>query len=359
MTVVSLALTFSFDELGRLNCYGAMLRLCQFLVSDLATGTVIMRFLVLRLFQKKARATGLIGLSLGEGHFALSRVSRDKGQILIDRCERVGVRSAQQIRQQLPRQVEELGLHGGRCNALLTPRDYNLYLVEAPAVEDDEMRAAVRWKIKDLIDMPVEDAVIDIFPAPEDAFLGRNKMLYVVAAVKSKVEQLIELCSHAGLDLESIDIPEMAMRNVTKGFASDENSLGVLSLKTNGSSMNITRDGNLYLARKINTQMGPDVLNGRDWESQRDRLVLEIQRSLDYYESQMGQDPVSRILLAPRVHDTEELVASLSEVMAVTVSAFDFASQIESSDDISNEAKHGCMFAIGAALRSDLASGEG
>lgn len=314
---------------------------------------------MLRLFQKKARATGLIGLSLGEGHFALSRVNRENGQVSVDRCERVAVRNAQQIRQQLPRQIEEMGLQGGRCNALLTPRDYNLYLVEAPAVEDDEMRAAVRWKIKDLIDMPVDEAVIDIFPAPEDAFLGRNKMLYVVAAVKSKVENLIELCSQSDLELESIDIPEMAMRNVTQNFASSENSQGVISLKTNGSSMNIMRDGNLYLARKINTQMGPDVMAGRDWESQRDRLVLEIQRSLDYYESQMGQNPVSKILLAPRVQDTHELVASLSEVLAVSVSPLDFASQIESSDDISNETKHSCMFSIGAALRADHESNEG
>jgi MSHA biogenesis protein MshI len=312
---------------------------------------------VLNLFQRKAQVAGTIGLSLGERHFALARVSKDRDQMILNQCLRMDIQSAQQLRQQLPRQIEEMNLQGGRCNALLAQQDYNLYLVEAPAVEEEEMRSAVRWKIKDLIDMPVEDAVIDIFPAPEDAFSGRNKMLYVVAAVKSKVEQVIELCAQANLELASIDIPEMAMRNVTKRFASDENSLGVVSLKTNGSSMNITRDGNLYLARKINTQMGPDVMQSRDWEALRDRLVLEIQRSLDYYESQMGQNPVSKIFMVPRFQDTEELCASLNEVMAVSVSPLEFASRLKSGDNISDELKHSCMFAIGAALRVEDGAG--
>ncbi|MDX1491626.1 MAG: hypothetical protein R3332_10080 [Pseudohongiellaceae bacterium] len=312
---------------------------------------------MLQLFRGKVKAAGLVGLSIGERHFALARMSESNGKAILDRCLRMDVNNVQQMRQTLQRQVEELGLQGGKCNALLTPRDYNLYLVEAPMVEEEEMRAAVRWKIKDLIDMPVEDAIIDVFPAPEDAFSGRNKMLYVVAATKTKVEQLIELCSQADLELDAIDIPEMAMRNISSHFANDDNSLGVVSLKTNGSSMNVTRGGVLYLARKINTQVGQDVLQSHNWEVMRDRLVLEIQRSLDYFESQMGQNPVSQILLAPRLHDTQALCESLNEVMGVTVSPLDFASQLASAEDISDELKHSCMFAIGAALRSGDGAG--
>lgn len=309
--------------------------------------------LVLQLFQRKVRSQGVTGLSFGDHHFALASIIEAQGQTSLTQCMRMDVRNSQHLREALPRQIAELGLEGGTCNAVLAPKDYNLYLIEAPAVEQDELRAAVRWKIKDLIDIPIDDAVIDIFPVPEDAFQGRNKMLYVVAALKSRIEQLVDLSQRAGLELAAIDIPEMVMRNVSNRFASDGNSLAFLSLKTNGSSMNITRHGNLYLARKINTQMGPDVMNSHDWESLRDRLVLEIQRSLDYYESQMGQDPVSTILVAPRANDTAALVASLNDAMSVQVTAFDFARQMESTVDISTETKEACMLAIGAALRND------
>ncbi|MDP1930587.1 MAG: hypothetical protein Q8L60_03915 [Gammaproteobacteria bacterium] len=306
------------------------------------------------MFRRKVQAPGLTGLALGDQHFTLAHVTRQRDQILLDQCVQVEFRNPQQLRETLPGQVAEMNLQGSACNAVLGARDYNLYLVESPAVEPDELRAAVRWKIKDLIDIPAEDAVIDIFPVPEDAFQGRSKMLYVVAAVKSRVEQLIELCQRADLELAAIDIPEMAMRNITQRFANDDNSLAFVALKSQGSTMNITRHGNLYLARKINTQLGPNVVNSHEWESLRDRLVLEIQRSLDYYESQMGQDPVSRILIAPRGNDTQAIVESLREAMSVPVAALDFAAEFESSAEISDETKNACMLVLGASLRSDL-----
>src|SRR5690606_37785755 len=136
---------------------------------------------VLQLFQRKARAAGVTGLSLGEHHFALAHLARHRDQLTLDRCTRLEIRNQQHLRETLPRQVEELQLAGSECNAVLAPRDYNLYLVEAPNVEQAEMRAAVRWKIKDMLDMPVDEAVVDVFPLPEDAFQGRNRMVYVVA----------------------------------------------------------------------------------------------------------------------------------------------------------------------------------
>ena len=38
-------------------------------------------------------------------------------------------------------------------------------------------------------------------------------------------------------------------------------------------------------------------MQSADWEMLKDRLVLEIQRSLDYYESQMGKSPINKIIL--------------------------------------------------------------
>lgn len=309
---------------------------------------------MLQLFRRKAQAPGLTGLALGDQYFTLAHITRQRDQVLLDRCVQVDVRNPQQLRESLPAQVAQLELQGSTCNAVLGARDYNLYLIEAPAVEPDEMRAAVRWKIKDLIDIPVEDAVIDIFPVPDDAFQGRSRMLYVVAAVKSKVEQLIELCKSAELELAAIDIPEMVMRNITAKFASDDRSLAFISMKSNGSTMNITRQGNLYLARKINTQLGPNAMDSLEWEPLRDRLVLEIQRSLDYYESQMAQAPVSRIMVAPRGADTEALAASLNDAMSVPVAVLDYAERLDSPADISIETKRTGMLAIGAALRGDL-----
>ncbi len=309
---------------------------------------------MLQIFKRKAQAGGLTSVSFGQRHFGIANVTRDRDLPFLAQCTRQEFRNPQQLQSALAEQIETLGLQGTRCNAVLAPRDYSLYLVEAPAVEPEEMRAAVRWKVKDLLDMPLEDAAIDVFPVPEDAFNGRNRMLYVVVAARSRLNAVIELCKSARLDLAAIDIPEMVMKNMLTQFSEERGSQAFIALKANGSIMNITRDGDLYLARTVNTQVLPDAMGMSDWPNLRDRLVLEIQRSLDYYESQMAQPPARELLLAPRP-DGEMLAASLQEVLPLKVSMLSYEQRLEGAPHISAEDKHSCLFAIGGALRHDLA----
>jgi len=249
-----------------------------------------------------------------------------------------------------------MNIDGLACNYVLSPRDYNLYLIEAPAVEAAELNSAVRWKIKDLLDIPAEDAVIDVFPVPEDAFQGRSKMLYAVAAQKSRIESVIELVSRSGLKLQSIDIPELVMRNIANQTLNDEHGIAFMDLRKTGSTMNLSKNGQLYLTRKINTSLDANVMSSYDWEMQRDRLVLEIQRSLDYYESQMGQNPISRIIIAPRPTDSQAMAESLNSVMSMNVGVADLSSAMEISETIDIETQHNCLMAIGGALRTEKAA---
>lgn len=311
---------------------------------------------MLQIIKRKTQTSGLVGISLSDDRIAVAQITRQRGDLYLEQCAELATQG-RQPRELLPGFIAGMNLARSQCNFVLSPRDYNVYLVEAPAVEADELKAAVRWKIKDLIDIPAEDAVIEVFPVPDDAFKGRSRMLYAVVAVKSRVEQIIELARRAELELVSIDIPEMAMRNLVQQFANDDNGLAFLSLRESGSCMNLSRLGSLYLTRRINTQSGDDMMTLPDWESTRDRLVLEIQRSLDYYESQMGQNPVSRLLIAPRARDTAELIESLNSAMAVEVSALEFAGSLEGAESISAQTRNACMMAIGAALRSDEGAG--
>lgn len=314
---------------------------------------------MLKLFSKNKQSAGLVGLSVSEDRVLIAQVSRDsaRGSILpfLEKCSRQKLESSAQAREVITALVDSMKINGARCNYVLSPRDYNLYMIEAPAVEDTELRSAVRWKIKDLLDMPVEDAAIDIFPVPQDAFRGRAKMLYVVATPKTRIETIIDIVAHADLKLQSIDVPELAIRNITQQFLDDSHGIAFIDLRKTGSTMNLSRNGELYLTRKISTQLDADVMSSLDWETQRDRLVLEVQRSLDYYESQMGQSPISQLVMAPRAADSHEMAASLSEVMSIPVTVLDMSGQIDIAEGIDQDVKRSCMVAIGAALRSDKA----
>jgi MSHA biogenesis protein MshI len=164
---------------------------------------------------------------------------------------------------------------------------------------------------------------------------------------------VVATVSRSGLDLHAIDIPEMALRNISNHFLDDHNGLAFISLKQNGSTLNISREGQVYLTRRINTPVGPDVMKQNDWDMIRDRLVLEIQRSLDYAESQMGLSAVSQIMIAPRENDTEAMMNALADGLANPVGVVDIEHEMPSAEGISAEIKRASIIEIGAALRVD------
>lgn len=304
----------------------------------------------MQFFKKKAKSSSRVGVILGADQLAVAHMGqRDGAPYLID-FERVVLKSERDAAKALAKLVKDMDLEGKQCSFVLNRKDYNLHLVEAPEVERSELRAAVRWKIKDLLDMKVEDAAIDVFQVPDDAYRGR-KMVYVVAALKSRISAIVNMVTDSGLELAVIDIPELVMLNLSSHYVPDENGVAFMDLRRNGSTMNITRNGELFLSRRINTQLDPDVMQASEWESLKDRLVLEIQRSLDYYESQMGQAPINRIVIAQRQHDGAAMAEALDSLLAADVSVLNLAEHLESAKELTPEDQQIGMAAIAATLR--------
>jgi len=304
----------------------------------------------MQFFKKKAKSNSRVGVVVSADQLAVAHMGERAGEPYLIDCERVVLQSEKEAGKALEKLVKELQLEGKQCSYVLNRKDYNLHLVEAPEVEASEMRAAVRWKIKDLLDMKVEDAAIDVFQVPDEAYRGRQ-MVYVVASLKSKVSSIVDTVSQSGLELAVIDIPELVMLNLSSNYIEDDQGVAFMDLRRNGSTMNITRGGELYLSRRINTQLDPDVMQSMEWDSLKDRLVLEIQRSLDYYESQMGQSPINRVVIAPRQHDGAAMAQTLNDMLSAEVSVLNIAEHLECAVELSREVQQVGMAAIAATLR--------
>ncbi len=304
----------------------------------------------MQFFKRKAKSSSRVGFAVSSDQLAVVHMGERKGAPYLIAWERVALQSENDVGKALAKVVKTMEIEGKQCSYVLNRKDYNLHLVEAPEVEDSELRAAMRWKIKDLLDMKLDDAAIDVFRVPEDAYRGR-KMVYVVASLKSKIQSIVNMVSESGLELAVIDIPELVMRNLSSSYIEDENGVAFIDLRRNGSTMNITRNGELYLSRRINTQLDPDVMQSMEWESLKDRLVLEIQRSLDYYESQMGQSPITRIVIAQRQHDGAALAEALNDILSAEVTLLNLGEHLESAVTLTTEDQQIGMAAIGAALR--------
>ena len=310
----------------------------------------------MQFFKKKAKSNSRVGVLVSSDQLAVAWMGERDGAPHLIAFERVALQSEEDAGMALSKLVKSMKIEGKECSYVLNRKDYNLHLIEAPEVEASELRAAVRWKIKDLLDMKVEDAAIDVFQVPTDAYRGR-KMVYVVASLKSKIKGIVEMVTESGLEMAVIDIPELVMRNLSNHYIDDENGVAFMDLRRNGSTMNITRQGELYLSRRINTQLDPNIMQSIEWESLKDRLALEIQRSLDYYESQMGQIPINRIVIAQRQYDGAALAAELNDMLSAQVSVLSLTDHLNSTTQLTPESQQIGMAAIGATLRTNKKPG--
>ncbi len=208
---------------------------------------------------------------------------------------------------------------------VLPLNQYQVFQMERPdGIEESELGDALKWKLKDVLDFSPSEAVSDVFPFPEDASRGRGELVNVVAARKSLVSELVKLVQEAGLDLKRIDIAELALRNLVCRLDDSGRSAALVHLKENYGQMVICRDDTLYLSRRLDVT-SEDLRDAGRQESAVQSLALEIQRSLDYYESQLGQVPPAMIRLAAR-DSVLPLASMLSSHVAAGIETLDWKS---------------------------------
>jgi MSHA biogenesis protein MshI len=254
---------------------------------------------------------------------------------------------------EISRKVKEHKLMEQDSVSTLELGTYSLLFVEAPDVPPAELRAAIRWKVKDLIDFHIDDAVIDVFDVPNQGVAGNHRMMYAVVARSDWVKRHIGLLTDAGLNLEVIDIPELALRNIAALMPEDVAGVAMLYLGRERGLITLTRQATLYLSRRIETgyEMLGDSLATAG--SRLDRITVEIQRSLDYYESNFSQPAIAHAVLTPMPVPIPGIEAYLADQLGITVKSLDLNSLIDVEASIDTTLQSACIMAIGAALRTE------
>lgn len=234
--------------------------------------------------------------------------------------------------------------------SVLEASSYSMLLVEAPDVPTDELRAAVRWRVKDLIDFHIDDAVLDVFQMPSRGVGGPNQMMYAIAAKADGVQTEVDIAEDAGLKLKAIDILELSLRNLALLLDRDDRGVAMLYLAETSGVLLIVRQGTLYLARRLET--GVQTL--KDADGLRSELIsglaLEARRSLDYFESHYEQSSLSVIYTSGLEPSDLDLMSS---ELGLSVRSVELSALFEMSVELDAELSRKCIPAIGAALRHE------
>lgn len=309
---------------------------------------------------------------------------------------------------------------------VLDDDDYELLLAEAPDVPDEELTAAIEFRIGDLLAQPITETAIQAIRLPKDAYRGRMSMAHVIASKNETISARVQWAKDLHLSIEMITVPEISLLNVLAASSVDQ-GIALLKLGPKHGTIRLYQAGALYLTRTIEVgiealdiqhieetpettvdtelnensddvkrneinleemiveddmnadfiltdeveiselQLEEDeqdlVINEQEYvgfapkakvnEQQVQGLVLEVQRSLDYYESQLGMGQITQLWLMSGNVDLTHLVDAMQPALTANVEQPNISEKLKSADiniaDSINE-MNSTVMALGGAL---------
>jgi MSHA biogenesis protein MshI len=313
--------------------------------------------LVFGLLKKTADAKGRIGLAFGRDRIALAVVAggRGRGQATLERCEVLPFDPVGGV-EALSAALRAAALPRLPISTVLQSDDYQLALVEAPDVPPAELRAAIRWRIKDAIDIRVDAAVIDVFDVPAPSRGAQGRMMYAVAAQRSAIDRHAAALAAIGR-LDVIDVPELCLRNLAAALPAAAGGVALLHLGESHATVVLTQGRTFFFARQmeLHAAAGP-AAGGAGAIPDVTSIVLELQRSLDYYERHFDQPPITRVAIAPAGQRAEVLALRLAQETGFEVAALDLNALLHCAVPVAAATQLQCLMAVAAALREERRS---
>lgn len=242
--------------------------------------------------------------------------------------------------------VEQHQLQHANCRGVLSLDDYQLMLIAKPKVTDSELGEAVRWLVKDLIDFPIEEAVVDVFPAPTRA--GQAPKIYVVIARLAWLTMVDAIIAKAGLNLQCVNIAALAIRNILSSLPIVGNSAVLLIKEGDHYYILVVKERLVYLERKLEFS-SQNELNPQVFELFCNELVAELQRSIDFYQNRERTIPV-KIFLDPVLGQNQRLVQLIEAAMTLHVEALVIRKWVSKVEEMPLDVQTHCLSVIGEAL---------
>lgn len=305
---------------------------------------------MLSLFRKVKQSGARAGLAMASDGFALASVKQRAGTKPALEHFATHALANGDVEKTLVETVGSLQLQRARMSAVIGSEDYQLVQVEAPEVLPSELRTAVRWRLRDVITFHIDDATVDVFEIPDQSRRAQ-KMMFAIAARNDAVKQIVNFVTPHVSGFDVIDIPELCLRNLSSLLPQDEKGVALLVLEQNFAHLVLTRQGTLYLTRRIDLSRSYSYEGGSDIDAS--ALALELQRSLDYYESNYDHPPIAEMVIAPAGGHAERLATALKDETGLRISLLDLSTLVDAPNGLPGEITWPMLLALGAALRTE------
>jgi MSHA biogenesis protein MshI len=195
----------------------------------------------------------------------------------------------------------------GAVSLGLANQSYQFLDVDKPSVDEEELNQVLKWSLKDLMSYDTADVVVDYIEKPAQV-IGHEKV-YAVAGQKKKLKGYVNSISGNIAGLKQICVFETLIRNLVP--LSEQAKLIMFQLPGKEVILQIIQNEQIYFSRRLRGyNRFCDYTAEEIQMGAADALILEVQRSLDYFESQLKQNPVTSIALNI-AHDEKETICDV------------------------------------------------
>ncbi|HEY8905781.1 MAG TPA: hypothetical protein VIM63_07060 [Rhodoferax sp.] len=305
-----------------------------------------------------------------------------------------GADDASHFRQRL----QALGLKGADVTIMLRSDQYQLLQIDTPNVPVEELRAAARYQVREMLQTHVDDVIIDVMRVGD----GQQKAAghsFVVAATHAVVKEALDFAAALDCRVSVIDIHETALRNLQTALAQRDDSLAranaVLVLAEGQQAvLTISANGELFYNRRFDVPDGfltgswlqgvtqsapidgftpvqeyvpaygsgdisldldlpaadPHAASSDDDRSQ--RLLLEVQRSLDVWDRTFSSLPLTGLRVFAGERSTE-LATWLTRQLGQVVVPLDVKPIFSGLDAVTTADLAACLPLLGVLLRTE------
>jgi MSHA biogenesis protein MshI len=178
-----------------------------------------------------------------------------------------------------------------------------------------------------------------------------------VATRGDAIEKMTSTFERQFRRFDVIDIPELCQRNLASLLPQDAKGVAFLLIRDDFAQLVLTRRGMLYVTRRFDFGARGELNGDSEAEAHElpldpQMLSLELQRSLDYYESHFDETAIGDLFIAPAGTRANLLAAELGASTGLRISMFNIHDLVEVS--FSAEIPDGWLpcLAIGAAMRA-------
>ncbi|WP_309375723.1 hypothetical protein [Rhodoferax sp.] len=197
--------------------------------------------------------------------------------------------------------LQALGLKGADVTVMLCSDQYQLLQIDTPNVPVEELRAAARYQVREMLQTHVDDVIIDVMRVGDGQQKGSGHS-FVVAATNAVVKGALDFVSALDCRVSVIDIHETAQRNLQTALARRDGSLerasaALVLAEGQQAVLTISANEELFYNRRFDVPDG--FLTGRWLQGVTERAPIDGFTPVQEYVPAYGAGDISLDLDLP------------------------------------------------------------